>query len=187
MRHVSHSSLSSSAISWLAAARDNYDLCELLLENGANVNARMRNGRTPLHYAAAKGFVRVTALLLRHGANTEIRDARGAHACPAYHIPAFFFERMLTSGSVQARARLPQSGRRSRVTSKSRLCFRRPAPPRRWRSGPTMMTRREQRASLACGALELRRRSTPKSPRSGLQTKRSTSRTGDIGGCPWTR
>lgn len=61
----------------LAAARDNYDLCELLLENGANVNARMRNGRTPLHYAAAKGFVRVTALLLRHGANTEIRDARG--------------------------------------------------------------------------------------------------------------
>jgi hypothetical protein len=52
-----------------AAARDNYELCQLLLANGANVDARMRNGRTPLHYA---------------GTSVLSREHLRALSCPLY-------------------------------------------------------------------------------------------------------
>ncbi|CAI7923613.1 unnamed protein product, partial [Closterium sp. NIES-54] len=42
------------------------------------VNARTRNGRTPLHSACLHGHVAVCELLLRHGANPKARDSSGS-------------------------------------------------------------------------------------------------------------
>lgn len=47
---------------------------QLLLENGANVNARDWGGRTPLMYAAAAGAIEVAIALLRGGADPWIKD-----------------------------------------------------------------------------------------------------------------
>ncbi|CAI5479740.1 unnamed protein product [Closterium sp. Yama58-4] len=42
------------------------------------VNARTRNGRTPLHSACLHGHVAVCELLLKHGANPRARDSSGS-------------------------------------------------------------------------------------------------------------
>ncbi|CAI5474357.1 unnamed protein product [Closterium sp. Yama58-4] len=42
------------------------------------VNARTRNGRTPLHSACLHGHVAVCELLLKHGANPTARDSSGS-------------------------------------------------------------------------------------------------------------
>ena len=41
----------------------------VLLKNGANVNAKMIDGRTPLSLAKAKGHARMVELLKANGAN----------------------------------------------------------------------------------------------------------------------
>lgn len=57
-------------------------LVDLLLDNGANVNARRRDGMTALHSAAYRGHLRVIRRLLERGADPTIRarDDAGAHA-----------------------------------------------------------------------------------------------------------
>jgi uncharacterized protein len=57
-------------------------LVDLLLDIGANVNARRRDGMTALHSAAYRGHVRVIRRLLERGADPAIRarDNSGAHA-----------------------------------------------------------------------------------------------------------
>jgi ankyrin repeat protein len=49
----------------------------LLVEKGANIDARDLNGRTPLHYAIEEGRVSVAKVLLRYGANLAITDREG--------------------------------------------------------------------------------------------------------------
>ena len=49
---------------------------EALLRGGADPNARLQSGSTPLHQAAREGFVRVADALLRGGANVNAVDAR---------------------------------------------------------------------------------------------------------------
>jgi ankyrin repeat protein len=44
------------------------DIVELLIAEGANVNARDGAGRTPLWYAKDEGNTEVVELLLKHGA-----------------------------------------------------------------------------------------------------------------------
>jgi hypothetical protein len=46
-------------------------LAQLLIENGADVNARREGGYTPLHYAASGCDVALVKLLLAHGADFE--------------------------------------------------------------------------------------------------------------------
>ena len=41
----------------------------VLLKNGANVNAKMNNGWTPLSFAKVKGLARMVELLVANGAN----------------------------------------------------------------------------------------------------------------------
>jgi ankyrin repeat protein len=71
----------------------NMELMELLLQNGANVNAQVtgtftysmrvtrapsaNEGKTALHLAAEKGKADVVRYLLQKGANTQIADAEG--------------------------------------------------------------------------------------------------------------
>ena len=53
------------------------DVARLLLERGADPNARMKNGLTPLHVAARDGRVEVARVLLKHGANVGAEDNKG--------------------------------------------------------------------------------------------------------------
>lgn len=66
-----------------AARNGHREVCELLLKNGASVNARTRSGRaTPLHRAATQGRVNIVELLLKRGADANLQDADG---CTALH------------------------------------------------------------------------------------------------------
>ncbi|XP_035739588.1 ankyrin repeat domain-containing protein 39-like [Vespa mandarinia] len=61
-----------------AARNGYYQICEMLLQYGANVNARTRCGQaTALHRAATQGHDRVVESLLKYGANANLKDADG--------------------------------------------------------------------------------------------------------------
>jgi ankyrin repeat protein len=66
----------------LASFFGHRDLARLLIERGADVDARSRSTRfardnTPLHAAAANGQTAVAELLLEHGADCNARDGSG--------------------------------------------------------------------------------------------------------------
>jgi len=48
------------------------DICSLLLDAGADINALSYNGATPLHWAAGSGRADLAALLLRRGADAHV-------------------------------------------------------------------------------------------------------------------
>ena len=52
-------------------------IVELLLQHGANVDARDKNQYTPLHFAAQYGQIEVAKLLLDYGANKDLEDQYG--------------------------------------------------------------------------------------------------------------
>lgn len=51
---------------------------EVLLDNGAAVNAKAEDGETPLHFAADQGDHELVKVLLAHGANANARSDVGA-------------------------------------------------------------------------------------------------------------
>lgn len=53
------------------------DIAEILLKNGANVNAQTLRGFTPLHYAYQKNFKQCVKVLLAHGADVTIKSSLG--------------------------------------------------------------------------------------------------------------
>ncbi|ESO85768.1 hypothetical protein LOTGIDRAFT_85177, partial [Lottia gigantea] len=53
------------------------DICELLVYHGANINARNKNGYTPLMLACEKCDVCTVALLIEIGANLNIQQSNG--------------------------------------------------------------------------------------------------------------
>jgi ankyrin repeat protein len=54
-----------------------HDVARLLLEHGADVNARNEHGSAPLHGAAGAGRVDVVRVLLEHGANVGAENCEG--------------------------------------------------------------------------------------------------------------
>ena len=59
------------------AARDgNIEAVKQHLDAGTDVNAKDSYGRTPLHFAARKGFKKIAALLITKGANVNEKDNR---------------------------------------------------------------------------------------------------------------
>lgn len=61
-----------------AAGAGHTDVVELLITNGADVNAVTPDGRTPLHQAAQNGHTSAVELLLVHGAEVNAKDEYGA-------------------------------------------------------------------------------------------------------------
>ena len=56
---------------------DKNELIDFLVERGADLNARMTLGRTPLHFAAYYGFCETATHLLELGADSTIQDDKG--------------------------------------------------------------------------------------------------------------
>ena len=61
----------------IAACIGHLDICRLLIDKGAQVEAKNSNGRTPLHCAAYQGHVEIAQLLCNHGADDEARGNSG--------------------------------------------------------------------------------------------------------------
>jgi ankyrin repeat protein len=74
----------------LAAEGNNLPEVERLLSVGAEVNARDRYGRTPLHWACYHGHVQVVKELREHGADIDAKDSDGntplPYACTMGHV-----------------------------------------------------------------------------------------------------
>jgi uncharacterized protein len=56
-----------------AAANRHLEICRMLLENGAPVNATQADDFTPLHEAAQNGQLEMVRLLLDYGAEVNVR------------------------------------------------------------------------------------------------------------------
>jgi ankyrin repeat protein len=59
------------------ASRGDAEIVKMLLEAGADPNARQERGFVPLHSAAANGNVPVVQLLLQHGARADAKADDG--------------------------------------------------------------------------------------------------------------
>jgi ankyrin repeat protein len=57
----------------------------VLLEHGAEVNARGATNRTPLHVASEYGYLDGTRLLLQHGTDIHVQDDNGR---TPFHVAA---------------------------------------------------------------------------------------------------
>jgi 26S proteasome non-ATPase regulatory subunit 10 len=68
-----------SAVMHLAISWERFDIAELLIHHGADVNAVGKDGRTPLHYAAKIGSRSsdIINLLVSKGADINARDSLG--------------------------------------------------------------------------------------------------------------
>ena len=61
----------------ITAFNGHLSICRLLLDKGAQVEAKDIFGCTPLHYAAFDGHVEIVRLLCDRGADVEARSNRG--------------------------------------------------------------------------------------------------------------
>jgi hypothetical protein len=57
-----------------AALYGHVDTCRLLIDKGAQVNAKDFYGCTPLHWAAERGHIEIVRLLCDHGADVDARN-----------------------------------------------------------------------------------------------------------------
>ncbi|KAN0107098.1 Ankyrin repeat-containing domain protein [Russula decolorans] len=53
------------------------NVAQLLLDRGADINARDNNDWTALHTAAVDGYIEVIRVLLEHGANVGAENKQG--------------------------------------------------------------------------------------------------------------
>ena len=61
----------------ITALYNHLEVAELLIEYGADVNAKANNGRTPLHFASAKNNNEIARLLISKGADVNAKRNDG--------------------------------------------------------------------------------------------------------------
>jgi ankyrin repeat protein len=61
-----------------AAHFGHIDICRLLIDKGAQLEAKGSGGRTPLHWAAEQGRVEIVRLLCDRGADVEAHTIKGS-------------------------------------------------------------------------------------------------------------
>ncbi len=64
----------------IAAAIDDAEIAEILLQAGADVDALADNMSTPLHWASLKNSAKAVAVLVEHGANRDLKTSDGFRA-----------------------------------------------------------------------------------------------------------
>jgi ankyrin repeat protein len=62
---------------YLASREGHVEAARILIEHGADMAARNKDGETPLHRASYGGHVELTRLLLKHGANVTAQSKSG--------------------------------------------------------------------------------------------------------------
>mmetsp|Transcript_19161 Transcript_19161/g.56970 ORF Transcript_19161/g.56970 Transcript_19161/m.56970 type:complete len:264 (+) Transcript_19161:217-1008(+) len=67
-----------------ASDRGHLGMCELLLDNSADINALDGDGMTPLHFAAMCSHKDVYSFLLKSGADPSLKDADGLTAAESF-------------------------------------------------------------------------------------------------------
>lgn len=60
-----------------AVAKENYELCKLLIDNGANINSTQMQNVTALHSAAHRGNLKLVKLLVENGAEINLKMDNG--------------------------------------------------------------------------------------------------------------
>ena len=58
----------------LASALGHEEIITLLIDNGADLNAKDEDGKTPLFYASSKGHKEIVEILINHGADVNAMD-----------------------------------------------------------------------------------------------------------------
>ena len=74
--HSCNHSENRTALFW-AVLRNDYEIAEYLLLNGADANLHIIHGTTVLHWAATKGNIQMIKLLLNYKANVNEKDDKG--------------------------------------------------------------------------------------------------------------
>ena len=80
---------------YVAARNGHYKACEILLENGAEVDTPDKNGSTPLHAASYHGHEDIIKLLISYGANISKRNDLGE--TPSDEAPANKYKTIIAS------------------------------------------------------------------------------------------
>ena len=96
----------STPLHW-AAANGHVEIVRLLLQNGADVNAKDRWDGTPLHWAASEGHIDILHLLVENGVDLEAQDNVGwrvlHEAADCGHLP--FIQELISRYHVDINAR----------------------------------------------------------------------------------
>ena len=93
-----------------AASNYNVEIVRLLLQNGADVNAKSKGGYIPLHYAVIDGrtdIFDILHLLVENGADLEAQSSNGGRALhsAAYHGHLPFIQELISRYHVDINAR----------------------------------------------------------------------------------
>ena len=98
-------------LSW-AALNGKTAAAELLIDNGANVNGKNRDGGTPLHGSIFLGHVETTKLLLENGADSSLRKSDGALPIDGAYIDWGLTEFVLGLLQMKADRKEVEAGRK---------------------------------------------------------------------------
>jgi ankyrin repeat protein len=90
-----------------ASRNGHFDICRLLIDKGAQLEAKNCYGWTPLHIAASEGYIEIVRLLCDRGADVQARDDSGStplhFAARCYHISVV--EELVVERNVDINAR----------------------------------------------------------------------------------